>query len=94
VLPDAHDPMEEKSPHFQTFVTWAFYALIVLLGYLALGKFDHIDENFTSVRIEISSMNIKLAQILEHQSFSDKEVQDLRDEVKELRRHVIPKNLK
>lgn len=95
MIPEApeHDPKDQDK--FQKFVTWCFYAMIVLIGYGILGKFDAVDKKFDDfgakmdgIRMEMSSMNSKLVQIFERQGFNDKEIEHNRAAIVELRKDV------
>ena len=86
MLPDA--PLDEKQPRFQTFVTWGFYACIVLIGYGILNKFDSLDQKVTTISLEMQTMNIKLVEIFSKQNYNDKEIEINRAAIRVLREDV------
>ena len=87
MLPESPVDTQGK-PNFQAFVTWAFYACIVLIGWGILGKFDSLGLEVTKIRTEMTDMNVALVRTVIHQNFNDNEIQANRAAIAKLRDDV------
>lgn len=69
---------------FDQFVTWVFYALILLLGTIVSSNFSELKTEVVALRVEITDLNTKVALVIARDGAKDKEISRLEDRVKAL----------